>query len=128
MQRPIFNGKQDWKRCFEETEKVYRIKPEIQRQTFTHNCLTFSNFCNSDRHHWFKVKPTTELMQKLSETMLAIAYDSIYFHFVYGNDSSIVLYAKYNQILGSRKICELDEDTIPSHKHAPRRKVKQCSH
>ncbi|MCK9433735.1 MAG: RsmD family RNA methyltransferase [Candidatus Cloacimonetes bacterium] len=59
------------------------------------------------------VKPNPELIQALCENMLSID-GGIYFEIViFGMDGQADVYAKYNQILGSRLIAELDLSSIP---------------
>lgn len=51
-----------------------------------------------------KVSVSKEVLTWINSHMLAIKYDRIYFDAVVFDDNSVAIYAKYNQIIGSRLI------------------------
>lgn len=54
------------------------------------------------------IKLTEALAAAIHDSMLYIEYDTIYFEVVVYGDRSSRVYAKYNQIIGSRIIAKLD--------------------
>ena len=61
------------------------------------------------------VYPSDEVMDFIAGNMLLIDYDSIYFSLIRPvGGTDYVLYAKYNQILGSRVIGYVTADSIPN--------------
>lgn len=53
------------------------------------------------------------LVEWISENMLNISHDNIYFEAILRNDGSCLLVAQHNQIIGSRYLAYLDPETLP---------------
>lgn len=58
-------------------------------------------------------RPAQWLIDFIKSSMLAIENDSIYFEIIVHPDGDAVLWAKYNQILGSRLVCAIESASIP---------------
>lgn len=61
----------------------------------------------------FWVRPKPFLATWITENMLNISHDSIFFEAILRDDGSCLLVAKYSRILGSRRLAFLDPETLP---------------
>lgn len=101
--------------------KPYTLRPGERRDTY-HKGLVFSCYCfmscvpqqTTKRYVSMQVKPSTVLMDWLCERMIRVNHDAIYFEVIIRADMSVSVYARYNQILGSRKISDVELDEIPT--------------
>jgi len=60
------------------------------------------------------VVPSVKLLRYVNENMLDIEYDQIYFEAIPFSDGTMKLYARYNQIIGSRFLGWFDASELES--------------
>lgn len=69
---------------------------------------------NRGAFHYGRATPTEELRDFCIANMLRVDYDSIYFEIITRDDGTADVYAKHNQIIGSRLAATIDASTLPT--------------
>lgn len=78
-----------------------------------HCVSTFMCGSIDDKYKSFNVIPSSAVLGAIEKTMLTIDYDQIYFEVISRPEwDYISVYAKYNQILGSRLIAIVDKQSF----------------
>lgn len=82
-----------------------------------HSVSSFMCGSIDDKYKSFNVIPSPAVLDAINRTMLLIDYDEIYFDVITRSDwNHVDVYAKYNQILGSRLIAMVDKDSFDGSK------------
>lgn len=88
-------------------------KKRVFVTSFKHHISTFMCGSIDDKRKSFNVIPSSAVLDAIEKTMLVIDYDEIYFDFISLPEwDYVTVYAKYNQILGSRLIAIVDKQSF----------------
>lgn len=79
------------------------------------NSTNLSFYNSGGGYTYYRVIPRVKLKQWIKENMLSIYQDVIYYELIERSDGRHLLFAKYNRILGNRRIAYIDSDTIPQY-------------
>jgi hypothetical protein len=108
----LFEYSEPWKRDKFERKDIYH-RGKQQGITVSHYCLVTGP--DGTMLPSLFVRPTVATLDWVADNMLAITYDSIYFAVYVHNDGHATVYAKNNQILGSRMLAVISADTVPQY-------------
>ena len=96
-----------WAHDLEQPKEITRPSAYEGNDHFTFSCW-INEQTDGDYVSWL-VTPKAFLLDRLSQMMLGVEGDSIYFSLVEHLNGCSLLIAKYNQIIGSRYIAYLSE-------------------
>lgn len=104
-----------------QTDK--RLAPGAIKRKEAYNA-TIGSYCSvrDDRpnarpvYRSLYVNPSADVYQYIIRNMIAVDNDSIYFEIIIHDDECAGVFAKYNQILGSRFLANINPALLPEHK------------